>query len=221
MEELIAHLEASLSDNYFSRKEKKTLNHLVAQYQPNRNQINMLKGKIYALARDKVNESNYDYVIGWMEHAQKALENAAALHSDVFFSPGETCRNAIVKELKLASERIDICVFTISDNIISDTIVDTFHRGVAIRILTDNDKSLDRGSDIDRFDREGIPVKMDNTSNHMHHKFMVADGQTLLTGSYNWTRSAAMYNHENILLTKEQRVVKEYRDEFDALWKQF
>jgi len=47
----------------------------------------------------------------------------------------------------------------------------------------------------------------------------VIDGKALITGSYNWTRSAARFNHENILLTKEGSVVKSFLKEFDQLWK--
>ena len=48
---------------------------------------------------------------------------------------------------------------------------------------------------------------------------MVVDDRALITGSYNWTQSAARYNHENILLTKEGGVVKSFLSEFDQLWK--
>ena len=74
------------------------------------------------------------------------------------------------------------------------------------------------GSDIDELARAGIAVKMDITPNHMHHKFMIADQRTLITGSYNWTLSAAKYNHENILVTSEAGVIKSFANEFEQLW---
>jgi phosphatidylserine/phosphatidylglycerophosphate/cardiolipin synthase-like enzyme len=68
--------------------------------------------------------------------------------------------------------------------------------------------------------KAGIAVKMDSTPNHMHHKFMVVDDRSLLTGSYNWTRSAARYNHENIVLIHESCVVRSFLKEFERLWKE-
>ena len=47
---------------------------------------------------------------------------------------------------------------------------------------------------------------------------MIADQHTLITGSYNWTLSAARYNHENILLTREVNVIKSFASEFEKLW---
>jgi cardiolipin hydrolase len=59
---------------------------------------------------------------------------------------------------------------------------------------------------------------MDATPNHMHHKFMIVDDLALVTGSYNWTQSAARFNHENILVMKEPGVVKSFLKEFEQLW---
>jgi phosphatidylserine/phosphatidylglycerophosphate/cardiolipin synthase-like enzyme len=72
--------------------------------------------------------------------------------------------------------------------------------------------------DIRQLHLQGIPVKMDISKNHMHHKFMITDDRSLITGSYNWTLSAARFNHENILLTKERGVVSSYRLGFNKLW---
>ena len=79
---------------------------------------------------------------------------------------------------------------------------------------------LDRGSDIFRLKHEGIPVKIDTASSLMHHKFLVVDNQKVLTGSYNWTRSASEINNENIVVTDNARIVKAFSEEFERLWQQ-
>lgn len=117
-----------------------------------------------------------------------------------------------------ATKQLLICVFTISDNNITKSLLAAHKRRVQIKLITDNDKSLDMGSDIDELARAGIAVKMDITPNHMHHKFMIADQRTLITGSYNWTLSAAKHNHENILVTSEAGVIKSFANEFEQLW---
>ena len=66
--------------------------------------------------------------------------------------------------------------------------------------------------------RLGIKVTIDNTRHHMHHKFAVFDQRTLLTGSYNWTRSAAKHNDENILVTHNRRIAERFQSEFNRLW---
>jgi phosphatidylserine/phosphatidylglycerophosphate/cardiolipin synthase-like enzyme len=54
----------------------------------------------------------------------------------------------------------------------------------------------------------------------MHHKFMIRDKKALLTGSYNWTRSAERFNQENVLLIQDAGVVQPYQNEFIRLWNQ-
>lgn len=136
----------------------------------------------------------------------------------VYFSPSEDCRNAIIREIKNATSELKICVFTISDDKIASAIIEAHQRDVRVTIITDNDKSSDVGSDIRSFFEKGIHVKMDMSTNHMHHKFMVADGKTTITGSYNWTNSAARYNQENIIVTKDQAVANSFIKEYDRLW---
>jgi phosphatidylserine/phosphatidylglycerophosphate/cardiolipin synthase-like enzyme len=52
----------------------------------------------------------------------------------------------------------------------------------------------------------------------MHHKFAIVDNTVVVTGSYNWTRSAALYNHENIVVTSAKPIVAGFCEEFDRLW---
>ena len=219
MEEIIAYLKESITDGYFSRKEKKSLKVLIRNAAITSDQLNQLSGKIHAIAKETINDQNYGFIIEWMEQANRALWQAAKNQSIAHFSPGDQCRNTIIRCINSAREDLDICVFTISDNRISDALIEAYDNGIKIRIITDNDKAFDRGSDIAQFARHGLSVKVDNTSNHMHHKFMLSDRLTLLTGSYNWTRSAADYNHENILVTNEALVVSAYQKEFSILWK--
>jgi cardiolipin hydrolase len=135
-----------------------------------------------------------------------------------FFSPGNDCLNAVCNQISYSTSSIDVCVFTISDNRIKDKLLYAWQKGVKIRIITDNDKSFDKGSDVHELANAGIAVKIDNSDNHMHHKFAVFDKKVLLTGSYNWTRSASEYNQENVLITSYLQVVEQYNAAFEKLW---
>jgi mitochondrial cardiolipin hydrolase len=137
-----------------------------------------------------------------------------------YFSPGEDCLNAIVDCILSAATTLKICVFTISDDRIVKAIIDRYFHGVKIRIITDNDKCRDYGSDIRRLCDIGLEIRTDRTPYHMHHKFAIIDDQLLLTGSYNWTRSAADNNHENIITTAHKEIVNGFLHEFELLWEE-
>ncbi|HCQ17412.1 MAG TPA: hypothetical protein DIU20_14180 [Cryomorphaceae bacterium] len=100
----------------------------------------------------------------------------------------------------------------------SDELLLAHRLGKDIRIITDNDKTADLGSDIDRLALSGIKVVEDRTSVHMHHKFALFDDDYLLTGSYNWTRSAADHNYENVIVLNDTKAFKAYEREFERLW---
>lgn len=222
MEELIRYIEESVADHAFSRGDKKNLKEKLAVLDPSRQDLDFIRSKVFDLATTKATAENYELLLGWLEGLNKVLlpGKTESANSQVFFSPGEACRNAILYQLKAATSIVRICVFTISDNQITKEILATHARGVEVRVLTDNDKLMDMGSDVTEMAEKGIPVKVDYTKNHMHHKFAIIDRETLLTGSYNWTRSAAKYNHENILVSNDKLSLNPYLEEFDKLWQE-
>ena len=138
--------------------------------------------------------------------------------NQVYFSPGNDCLDVIIEQLSSARSSIKICVFTVSDDRITRAILNAFRNKISIKIVTDNEKLFDQGSDIRQLAQTGISIRVDNTPNHMHHKFAIIDNRIILTGSYNWTRSAALYNHENLLVTSEKNLVAGFCGEFDKLW---
>ncbi|MBL8602760.1 MAG: endonuclease [Myxococcales bacterium] len=137
------------------------------------------------------------------------------------FSPGEACLDMIIACFERVTATADVCVFTITDDRIGSAIARAHRRGVKVRVISDNDKAYDEGSDIEGLRRLGIACRVDETEAHMHHKFAVFDREILLTGSYNWTRSAARYNEENLIVTEDPRLVADFMTEFESLWAKF
>lgn len=147
------------------------------------------------------------------------LFRRSAIKSKVFFSPGLECVQQIIRQFQECRKSVDVCVFTITDDRITRAIIAAFQRGVNVRVLSDNDKSHDLGSDIRRLADAGIPCKMDvGNEAHMHHKFAIFDGQILLNGSFNWTRSASEMNEENLIVTEDADMIAAFSDRFELLW---
>jgi len=159
-------------------------------------------------------------VLKWLSQVTELLVQPAPQSeiAEAWFSPFHDCVSRIVQLFDQSQQQIDICVFTITDNRITDAILDAHRRGITIRIISDNDKAFDRGSDIEFLQSKGVGVRVDATAFHMHHKFAVFDQKILLTGSYNWTVGAARDNQENFVITPDRRLIQAYRTEFDRLW---
>lgn len=224
MKELIALFEKSIEDDVLVGGEKKEIKALLKSNSFNKSELALLRSKVFDIANAHKDKLSIDNLLVWLETANKLLlvgSDSGVEESKAFFSPGEQCRNAIIQQLKLASKSIDICVFTISDNFIAKEIIHAHERGIPTRVITDNDKCFDKGSDIEELTNRGVDVKIDQTKSHMHHKYCVIDGDTLISGSYNWTRSAATSNQENIVVSKEPKLVKSFLTEFNKLWSAF
>jgi mitochondrial cardiolipin hydrolase len=112
-------------------------------------------------------------------------------------------------------------VFTIADDRLSDELAAAHKRGVTVRIISDNDKRFDDGSDIARLAHAGIEVRLDDSPFHMHHKFAMFDGKTVANGSFNWTRTASTSNHENLVVSRDAYLVRCFGGQFDQMWAKF
>ncbi|KAG0258349.1 hypothetical protein BG011_003341 [Mortierella polycephala] len=141
--------------------------------------------------------------------------------SPVFF-PSEESFGHLISTLDGAKKSLDICVFTITDDQISRAIIRAHERGLRVRIVSDDAKSEDLGSDVKRLAKEnGIPTRVDGSVSHMHHKFVIIDDALVITGSYNWTKGARFDNREDLTLTNSGRAVRAFQAEFDKLWEEF
>lgn len=158
--------------------------------------------------------------IRWLETTFEQIEKYSFRLHDVLFSPGQDIPENIAFYMSQAKKTVDLCVFTISDDVLSDCLKKLHGRGVKVRIITDNNKMRDAGSQIKELARSGIDVKVDNSRYHMHNKFGIIDGRIAFTGSYNWTYTAKMHNQENLLITTNFTIVHKFINEFEMLWEQ-
>ncbi len=215
-------LKATLEDEKFTRNERQALSQVIAEESPDFRALSLYRHRAFALAKEHLGQR--DGVLEWLEDVVKLMTPTAPprkVESHAYFTPGDDCAARIVDMIHQAKSTLDICVFTITYDQIARAIFEAHQRGVAVRVITDEDKSRDVGSDIDRLIREGVPVRLESTDHHMHHKFAIFDDDTLLNGSYNWTRSAAIHNQENILITNDPSLCKEFYGEFQRLWDAF
>lgn len=218
-------LRQTLDDFRLSRGERQALTRILEHVQLSEQSLSLYRQVAFELAREVANEANRDDLLSWLEDVCRVLQTAAtdseAPRAEALFSPEDPCQERLVGLLKSARSSVDICVFTITDDRISDAVAAAHSRGVATRVITDDEKAFDRGSDVDRLRTAGVSIRVDCTPYHMHHKFAVFDRRLLVTGSYNWTRSADKFNEENYVISGDQRLVHRYSEVFEQLWEKF
>lgn len=219
-------LIASLKDDKFSNDEKSALHTFLAHIQKQTEMLSYTRNKAFDLFKEHYHASSENLIKGtnWLERVIKTIDNVRGelipQRSSAYFSPGTSCLSQIVSSIGSARHTIDVCVFTISDDRISDALLKAHKAGVKVRIVSDNDKSNDLGSDIVSLAGQGVPVKLDRSRYHMHHKFALFDQRTLINGSFNWTRSATTSNEENITVLYDKHLIDAFSNSFSMLWEE-
>ncbi|MFT7578741.1 MAG: cardiolipin hydrolase [Myxococcota bacterium] len=217
-------LAETFEDRRLSRGERKAMKALVDSLPRPGDARHRFRARAFLMAMEHVKGGRAEEAVDWLEDLTKALwpsssdVAAGQSPSEAHFSPEGDPAGRIIRLLDKSRKSLDICVFTITDNRVTAAVIKAFKRGVALRVVTDNDKAGDRGSDVERLIDAGIPVAVDVSDHHMHHKFAIADRHVLLNGSYNWTRSASKFNQENVSISSDATLVSAYQREFDRLW---
>ncbi len=216
----------TLDDGRLSRGERQVLTDIFAEHGGDEQRLAFYRHRAFAIARERLRDARDRRAVDWLEEVIKSLAAAASPDvvprlAEAHFSPGDHCLRRIVSLIKSARRAADICVFTITDDRIARALAEAHNRRVRLRIITDDQKASDLGSDVDALAAAGIPVRMDRSAHHMHHKFALFDHSYLVTGSYNWTRSAAAHNEENMVVSTDPRLVKAFTETFEKLWKEF
>lgn len=179
-------------------------------------------------------------------HRPARLVSLGEASTVVQFGPTSTTRpladslaGTVINAINRATRSAQIAMYVLTDQTITDALRDAYLKpGLQLSTLIDasfvfNEYSasldmwglhqLTTACQLKKHSRPwakvapqtGMPVL--NTGDKLHHKFAVLDGQTVLTGSYNWTDSGLRDNDENLLVIASQRGAAEFANEFRRL----
>ncbi len=116
------------------------------------------------------------------------------------FSPHGDSLSLILQGINLAHKTIDIAAYSFTSKPIAIALYAAFGRGVKVRVVADARSNLGHSSVLLYLANHGAVVRLNNHYKIFHDKFMIIDGTTLETGSFNYSAAAANNNVENVLL---------------------
>lgn len=210
-----------LTDNFgqtFSNGTKKEIADLISAL--SREEIGELRYRLFNEARRFEQTQSGQEALFWLQNCFDLIgEYKFSMHK-VYFSPGTDILESISDLLRQARQTLDICVFTITDERLANDILNCHQSGIQVRIITDDDKMYDHGSEIKYLHDAGVPVKIDHSQYHMHHKFGIIDSRIIFTGSFNWTYTASKHNQENLLITTNYDIIRQYSEQYELMWKE-
>lgn len=140
------------------------------------------------------------------------LSNAKA---QVYFSPHGGCTDAIVKALGKAKSEILVQAYSFTSKEIAKALVDAHKRGVPIQIILDRSNRSGKYSAGDFTAHMGILTYIDSRHAIAHNKVMIIDRETVITGSFNFTKAAENKNAENLIIIPSKDLARTYIDNWN------
>jgi phosphatidylserine/phosphatidylglycerophosphate/cardiolipin synthase-like enzyme len=134
---------------------------------------------------------------------------------EVWFSPKGGCTEAVVKEIDAAKKTLLVQAYSFTSTPIAKALVDAHKRGVDIKVILDKSQRTEKYGSADFVQHAGIPIWIDAKHAIAHNKIMVIDDETIITGSFNFTKAAEEHNAENLLVIRSPELATKYT----ANWK--
>lgn len=133
------------------------------------------------------------------------------------FSPYGEAANLIVSQIDQAQVSIHMAAYSFTSRYIIEALARAEKRFLDVKVVVDagqrNQKPVQEAMGM------GVNIRFNDHYAIMHNKFMVIDGATVETGSFNYTASAEKRNAENILVIHgAPDVTSKYEQEFQKLW---
>ena len=166
------------------------------------------------------------------------------IHVDVLFSPhprrdSNQGLNLLAEQLKAAKKSLDMALFVFSAQQLTNVLQEKVEQGVEIRLvadpgfasrpfsevldllgvsLPDHTCKVEAGNQPLEQALQGVGTPRLARGDKLHHKFAVIDNKTVITGSFNWSPSAAHTNDETLLVIHSPQLAKHFTREMDRLW---
>lgn len=136
---------------------------------------------------------------------------------ELWLLPHPNGKNRIIELLDQAKNSIQIAMFTWTDPLLTEAVLDAAKRGVNVEVILDRNASLGTSKKIASLLSSNIGYfAVSKTDALLHYKFAYIDRQTLIHGSTNWTRAAFKSNEECHLILENMR--EEQIEFMNTLW---
>lgn len=137
-----------------------------------------------------------------------------------YFAPEDQVADQIIALLEEARSSIRFMAFSFTDDRIGRVLVEKSRSGLFVQGVFEKRNSGTAYCEYHRLHRAGLDVLTDANPYMMHHKVFILDDQVVATGSYNFTRNAALFNDENLLVIRAPAIAAEYQAEFERIYSQ-
>ncbi|HVN16507.1 MAG TPA: phospholipase D-like domain-containing protein [Anaerolineales bacterium] len=191
-------------------------------YRNNNNLLEITDPTLIANYQAKFNELFVDKRFGTKAQvgAQTPQMTIGGIQVFNYFSPVDHVMDKLVTLVNGAQKSVRFMIFTFTDQDLANAMISRYQAGVDVAGVIEN-RGASQGALVPLACAK-VPVKVDGNKYTMHHKVIVIDDSIVVTGSFNFTKSADTANDDNVIIIYDPAVAKQYLDEYsrvDALAK--
>ena len=189
-------------------------------YRNNNNLLRITDSRLIANYQAKFNELFVDKRFG--THAQVQAPNPSLTIDGVavenYFAPEDGVMARLVALVQGAKKSVHYMIFTYTHQDLSDAMIARSKAGLDVEGVIEN-RGASQGALVPLFCAK-LPVKVDGNKYTMHHKVIILDGNTVVTGSFNFTQSADKENDDNLIVIHSAAVAAAYEQQFQKIYGQ-
>ena len=128
----------------------------------------------------------------------------------VYFSPKGGCTQAIVEEIRNAKQFILVQAYSFTSAPIAGALVEASRSGVRVEAVLDKSNKTANYSEATFLKNANVPTWIDGKHAIAHNKIIIIDGNTVITGSFNFTKAGEESNAENLLIIQSAELAARY-----------
>jgi len=137
--------------------------------------------------------------------------------SILFASEGNVIE-AVANEVLAADSDVRFMTFVFSSDSLAEAMLQKIDEGINIQGVFENRNSTASWSQMPPLHCAGAHMRQDGNRYVLHHKTIIIDDDTVVTGSFNFSGNASQSNDENLMIIKNKDIAALYIEEWQRMW---
>jgi phosphatidylserine/phosphatidylglycerophosphate/cardiolipin synthase-like enzyme len=136
----------------------------------------------------------------------------------VLFAAEDEVISKLIPLVEGAQKSIRIMAFSFTHDDLGAAVLARAQAGVDVKVIFETRGSETEYSELGNLYCAGVPARQDGNPGTFHHKVIIIDDETVVTGSLNFSDNADESNDENVVIVTNKDIAGLYLQEFERRW---
>ena len=186
-------------------------------YRNNNNALALRSRKAVEVYQAEFNEMFLDEQFGPTSPTGSATFTVDGVEMTVLFASEDPVVENILAQVNAAQRNIRFLSFSFTYDEVGQAMLQRVGEGVTVEGVFEKRGSETEYSELPLLYCAGLNVRQDGNPYALHHKVIIIDDHTVLTGSFNFSSNATDSNDENLIIIKDRDIASLYIEEFDRM----